>query len=190
MELVQVLQEVVSSLEKLGIPSMLVGSFASTYYGASRYTQDADLIVDFNRSQVDGFVKAFSTEFYVDRGLIEQALKNRSSFNVIHFATTFKVDFFLTKGNKYSEEEFARRKLRRIDPRSDFVINVQTAEDSLLSKLVWFLEGGQISENQWRDVIGILKNQAGNLDEKYLHEWAAELGVSDLLDKAHREARV
>jgi hypothetical protein len=47
-----------------------------------------------------------------------------------------------------------------------------------------FLRGGEVSERQWRDVLGILKIQAGNLDLGYLTRWAKELKVSELLESA------
>jgi hypothetical protein len=188
MEPLQVLQVVVSTLEKLGVPSMLVGSFASSSHGFARLTRDADLIAKLSRDQVDGFIEAFSREFYVDRGMIEQALAKQTSFNIIHFESSFKVDFFVLRSSAYGEEEFSRRVLKQIDPRTDFAVYIQSAEDAVLSKLEWYRQGGEVSENQWRDVIGILKIQAGRLDVGYLHKWAEQLGVSDLLLQAHQEA--
>jgi hypothetical protein len=187
MEPLQVLRVVVSTLEKLGVPSMLVGSFASSSHGFPRLTQDADLVVQLNRNQVDAFIKAFSRDFYVDRGLIEQAVTNQTSFNIVHFESSFKVDFFVRPGGDYIEEELSRRVLKQIDPQTDFAAYVQTAEDALLSKLAWYRQGGEVSENQWRDVIGILKVQAERLDLGYLQKWAEELGISDLLLRARQE---
>jgi len=175
-------------LEKLGIPSMLVGSFASSSHGFARLTRDADLIAKLNRSQVGEFVEAFSREFYVDRGLIEQALATQTSFNIIHLESSFKVDLFVLRGSPFRVEEFSRRVLKQIDPRTGFAVYVQTPEDTLLSKLEWYRQGGEVSENQWRDVIGILKIQAGQLDAAYLQKWAKELGVSDLLARARQQA--
>jgi len=57
-----------------------------------------------------------------------------------------------------------------------------------LAKLEWFRLGGEVSERQWRDVLGILELQAGNLDLRYLHEWAKELHVRDLLESALKQA--
>jgi len=187
MEPLQVLQTVVSALEKLGIPSMLVGSFASAFHGSPRLTRDADLMVQLNRNQVDEFVEVFSREFYVDRGMIEQAITNQTSFNLIHFESSFKVDLFLLRRGGYAEEAFSRRVLEQIDPRTDFAAYVQTAEDALLSKLAWFRQSGEVSENQWRDAVGILKVQAGRLEAGYLQKWAEELGISDLLLRARQE---
>jgi len=187
-EPLQVLQRVIASLEALGIRHMLVGSFASSLHGLARFTQDADLIVDLHPSQLDAFAQAFASDFYVDRGLIQQALKQGTSFNIIHFESSFKVDFFVLSGRNFSREEFSRRTLRRVDPHSEFEAYVQTPEDAVLSKLDWYRQGGQISENQWRDVLGMLRQQAGRLDLVYLRKWAGELGLADLLERACREA--
>ena len=44
--------------------------------------------------------------------------------------------------------------------------------------------GGEVSERQWRDILGVLKTRTGELDLDYLHEWAKELDVGDLLERA------
>jgi hypothetical protein len=190
MEPLQILQRVISNLEVLGVRYMLVGSFASSLHGLARFTQDADLIVDLHSSQLDAFAQAFASDFYVDRGLIQQALTQGTSFNITHFESSFKVDFFVVSGRSFGRKEFARRVLRQVDPHSDFEAYVQTPEDAVLSKLDWYRRGGKISENQWRDVLGMLRQQAGGLDLVYLRKWADELGVADLLERACREAGV
>jgi hypothetical protein len=62
--------------------------------------------------------------------------------------------------------------------------SVASAEDTLLAKLDWYRMGGEVSERQWRDVLGVLKVQAGGLDLEYMRRWARELGVDDLLERA------
>ena len=63
-----------------------------------------------------------------------------------------------------------------------------TAEDTVLAKLDWYRKGGNVSDRQWRDLLGVLKVQAGSLDRAYLVHWAGELGVTDLLRRALDEA--
>jgi len=48
--------------------------------------------------------------------------------------------------------------------------------------------GNEISDRQWRDILGVLKVQAGRLDMDYLRKWAAELQVADLLQRALKES--
>ncbi|NOT30151.1 MAG: hypothetical protein HOP15_06870 [Planctomycetes bacterium] len=49
-------------------------------------------------------------------------------------------------------------------------------------------KGGEVSDRQWRDVLGVLKARGSALERSYLEEWAPRLGVFDLLRRAEREA--
>jgi hypothetical protein len=44
-----------------------------------------------------------------------------------------------------------------------------------------------VSERQWRDILGVLKTRAGALDLSYLRNWADELEVTNLLERALKE---
>ena len=59
---------------------------------------------------------------------------------------------------------------------------------TILAKLEWFRRGGEISERQWTDVLGVLRAGVASLDRRYLEEGARELAVADLLDRAFAEA--
>lgn len=56
---------------------------------------------------------------------------------------------------------------------------VSSAEDTVLAKLHWFRAGGETSDRQWSDILGIIRTQGSRLDRSYLDEWAAKLGVLD-----------
>lgn len=180
----EVLRWVTSRLDQLQIPYMIVGSFASSAYGLLRSTQDADLIVDLPLQKVTKLVEMFGKDFYVDPGQAEQAITGKRSFNLIHLESFFKVDFFILADRPFMREEFSRRVARPLDESGSARVWLATAEDTILSKLNWYREGGGVSDQQWRDVIGILKMQAERLDMKYLERWARELGVLELLTRA------
>jgi hypothetical protein len=188
MEPVQILQLVVTTLHRLGIPCMVVGSFASSSHGFSRFTQDADIVAKIELEQIGSFIEAFSGEFYVDEGMIRSAVVKGTSFNIIHIGSSFKIDIFVLGNAEYNREAFSRRSLALIDDRTRFEAPIQSAEDAVLSKLNWYRQGGGVSEVQWRDIVGILKVQAEQLDQVYLERWARELGVFGLLAQAIQEA--
>ena len=45
----------------------------------------------------------------------------------------------------------------------------------------------RLSEQQWRDVLAVMKTQGEQLDNAYLDKWATEIGVKDLLDRARSQ---
>jgi len=51
-------------------------------------------------------------------------------------------------------------------------------------KLARYRAGGEVSERQWNDVLGIAAVQRQRLDREYLRRWAAHLKVGDLLEAA------
>jgi hypothetical protein len=63
-------------------------------------------------------------------------------------------------------------------------------EGIVLSKLRWYREGRGISDRQWNDVIEVLRVQGDQLDDSYLDHWAAELELTDLLQRAREDARL
>jgi len=186
----EVLKTDIAKLDERGIPHMVVGSFASSAYGLLRSTFDADLIVDLRHEQVRNLMETFHHDFYVDAGQIEQAIVSKQSFSVIHLGTFFKFDFFVLSDVAFAREEFSRRVRRPLGTQGGLEVCVATPEDVLLSKLRWYRDGGEVSELQWRDVIGILNAQAGQLDWPYLRRWAPELQIDGLLERAVQEAGI
>lgn len=186
----EVLKRVISTLNELAIPYMVAGSFAGSAYGLLRSTFDADLIVDLRRQHVSRFVAEFARDFYVDAGQVEQAIARKGSFNLIHLGIFFKVDIFVLGDSAFAREEFSRRVLRPSGNTEIGEFSVATPEDVILSKLGWYRDGGEVSEQQWRDVTAILKAQTRHLDLSYMRQWAQELGVADLLARASEEAGV
>lgn len=78
----------------------------------------------------------------------------------------------------YGRSRFARRwRVDALGTRFD----ASAAEDTILMKLHWARQSGG-SEKQLTDALRVYELQAARLDHAYLSEWAARLGVSDLLD--------
>ena len=70
------------------------------------------------------------------------------------------------------------------------VLRIATPEDVVLQKLRWFRSGDEVSNQLWRDVLGVLKRRSSSLDVGYMRKWALILGVGELLDRALAETKV
>jgi hypothetical protein len=183
-EPIQVTLKVISAFKHLGIPYLIGGSLASAVHGIIRATMDADLVAEIKPEQVSSLVDLLEDEFYIDACMILDAIQNAGSFNLIHLGTMFKVDVFILKQRAFDINQMQRRISQLIGDSPDDQAYFSTAEDIILAKLEWFRAGGETSERQWRDVLGILEVQSELLDYEYLRQWAVNLGIQDLLNKA------
>lgn len=174
---------VIAALEKIGIKYLIGGSFASSIYGEPRATRDADVLADIRAEHAQPLCELLKSEFNISNEAILGAIKHRSSFNVIHYQSLFKVDIFVPKDRRFEEQEFQRRSLQLMARNPDKQAYVASAEDVILAKLEWYQQGNLVSDQQWRDVTGIFKANQGRLDLQYLRQMADELGVLDLLQK-------
>jgi len=179
---------VIDALEKLNVRYLIGGSLASALYGVPRATLDADLVADLRMENAEPLARALASAFYVDAEMIRDAIRQQRSFNVIHLDTAFKVDVFVRKKRAFDESQLARRTRQIVATDPERTAFVASAEDTILAKLEWYRNGGETSERQWRDVLGIVKTQGERLDKNYLRHWAVQLGVADLLERILREA--
>ena len=167
------LATIVRELDRAGIPPMLAGSFASSYHGDPRTTNDIDLVIAPTRVSLETFVRSLDpAAYYVSEEAALEAFQRQGQFNVIVLESGWKADLILRTERAFSRSEFERRESAAID---DTQVFVATAEDTIVAKLEWSRAGE--SERQLRDVIGILELRSSSLDVAYIERWVAELGL-------------
>jgi len=175
----QVLREVAGILSRSDIPYMVTGSFASSMLGLPRSTRDLDVVVDPQSHQVGDLYGAFDpNSWYIDALVVRDAFERRSMFNAVHLESGWNVDVIFRKDRAWSREEFSRRTPLVV---GNVPVMFLRAEDSILSKLEWVRQGGSL--RQIEDAGTVLDVQGDALDFAYLEKWAAEIGVSDLLER-------
>lgn len=174
-----VLLSVTARLQASGIFYMVTGSMAANFYATPRMTRDIDLVVELSDADIDRVVGLFQDTYYIDPDMVQQAIRNRSMFNMIHNALVVKVDCVVRKDTDYRREEFARRRTITL---ADQSVAIVAPEDLILSKLDWARESR--SQMQLDDVRNLLRS-VQDLDRVYLSHWADRLGLTALYREVH-----
>lgn len=190
-DIIETLEPFVAVLKKLKIPYCISGSVASSAKGIPRTTLDVDIVTMLPPGRINDLEKQLCEKYYISLEAIKDAIRNHSSFNLIHLETLIKIDVYMMKDQPYDIAAFARRSLDSIDdnfPEEQFYLS--STEDVILSKLLWYKMGFETAERQWEDVLGVLKVQAKDIDYEYLQHWAKNIKVNDLLSKAFAESGI
>jgi hypothetical protein len=183
----EVIKRLTDILDELKIGYAIGGSIASSIYGTPRFTQDADITVQSFSSAAEQLYEILKSDFYISKEAVYQALQNKSSFNIIHLTTAFKIDIFIQKEDEFQMQMLSRSRKLPLG-KSAKKVSFVSPEDIILLKLDWFRQSGCDSERQLSDVRGVLAAQKGNLDFDYLKNWAAKLSLNELLQKAMSES--
>ena len=181
----ELLKRIVQILGELNIEYLVTGSVTSSLQGEPRSTHDIDLVVNLAEGVVDRLREAFPpSEFYLSNQAIQEALKQRTMFNLVDMIGGDKVDFWILTDEPFDQSRFARRRFVEV-PGLRFPVSAP--EDTILMKLRWAeLSGG--SEKQFTDALRVYELQYGGLDLDYLNDWAIRLGVESLWQQLQAEA--
>ncbi|GIV17339.1 MAG: hypothetical protein KatS3mg022_2774 [Armatimonadota bacterium] len=189
-EPVAVTLRVTSVLESLGVSYAISGSLASALYGVARATQDVDIIADLQPAHVRSMVDRLIGEFYIDDEVAAREVVHRGSFNLIHRESMFKVDIFVARNHPLDKAVLARARRQVLHTEPEVSASLISPEDAIVAKLLWYRQGREVSDRQWRDVVGMLRVLGNSMDRTYLKQFAQQMGVSDLLQKAEAEANL
>ena len=172
-------------LTSLGIRYVIGGSVAATIYGEPRATLDLDVVIEADGSTALKLVERLRAEFYVEEEDALQAVRYGTSFNAIHYDAGLKIDFFIAEKSAKVREQFNRARVVEL---AEGPASFYSPEDVVVWKLKWYRMGGEESDRQWRDIIGILRLAQEPLDDAYLDRMAAAFEVTDLLVRARNDA--
>ena len=166
-------------LGELRIPYLVSGSVAATFYGEPRMTYDVDIILFLKAEDVPRLEAAFPAQhFYcppVEVLHAELARPERGHFNLIHHATGFKADIYLSGSDPL--HAWALERVRKVDLDGD-LIAFAPPEYVIVRKLQFYREGR--STKHLRDIYRMLAGLGGHFDRAALeklideHDLAAE----------------
>lgn len=184
-DVIDVALRVAKALESVGARYFVGGSLASSLDGQPRATNDIDFVIDIPIGKLGAFASALGPDFEIDDEMLRDAVLHGRSANIFYLPQVLKIDLFGHAHGPYDESEFSRS--RSVTVRDGSQLVVKAPEDTILRKLVWFRDGGQVSDRQWSDILGVLRAQGSALDAAYIRRWATFLSVADLLGRATEE---
>lgn len=181
---------VAAVFERLGVRYLLGGSMASTAYGEPRTTLDVDFVADLAPETTAALLSALGVDFEANREWIEDEVRRRGSFQIIHRRTFTRIDVFVPPWTGVHLWKWQHRRRVVIDPSCGSEIDVTSPEGIVIQKLAWYRATGEQSDRHWRDVLGVLKVQRRAVDVAVMRSWAVELEFEPLLDRALKEAGI
>lgn len=177
MDQLEFLKVVATKLEEANLRFMVVGSYASGYWGEPRSTYDLDVVVSLAAEGIAAIQNAFpSDEYYLSSHAALAAVRAGSQFNIIHPGSGNKIDVMIEPQTGWAKQQLARR--RRVEFAKGFETWVGAPEDIILSKLLYYREGQ--SDKHIRDIAGMLKVNRDLIDLAYIGHWAVELDLVDI----------
>jgi hypothetical protein len=175
-------------LQEIGVRHYVGGSIASSAHGVARASIDADVVAELRPEHAEMLCSALEGAYYVPEARVRDGIARRGSFNLIHLETMLKVDVFVSKDRPFDRRALERARPSSAETADERALPLASAEDTVLAKLEWFRRGGEASERQWADVLGVLRAGGESIDRRYLEDGSRELAVSDLLVRALTEA--
>jgi len=186
LSLLQTVFAVAALLDQAEIEFLIGGSLASSVWGQDRTTRDADIAAFIAPSQLDKLEPLVVWPLVLDSEL-RSSLDLEGEFRsgqILHGETLDKIDLFLLS-TAYDRTQMSRRRFIEVSPGHS--LPFASAEDTVITKLRWYVLGNRVSDRQWNDIVQVLEIQHGNLDEAYLAQWAEHFGVLDLLREAQSQ---
>lgn len=169
-------------LEEAGLKYMVTGSVASMFYGEVRMTNDIDMVLFLPPGKIRELEKLFPlNDFYCPPEeviQIECARPADGHFNLIHHATGFKADVYLT-GNS-SLMIWGLGQAATVEYR-DSRIRIAPPEYVVVQKLEYYRAGG--SEKHVRDIRAMMQIGWDQVDEGLLEEKVKELGLEKIWEE-------
>ena len=182
-DLITALAPIAGAFADLHIDHYVGGSVASSFHGATRTTMDVDIVADLAADHVPMLVRLLKNEYYASETAMVDAVMSRTCFNLIHLATSFKVDVFVCRNRPFDRNAMQRAKTARLGNEPQIELRIATVEDSIISKLEWYRLSNETSDRQWNDVLRLRDLVGDAADFAYLEQAAASVNVADLLHR-------
>jgi hypothetical protein len=176
----ELLELIIKIFEENQIEYILTGSLVSSIQGEPRATNNIDFVIQIKSSQINLFLNTFkSPDYYLDEGSIINAIENESMFQILHLKSGIIIDLWLITNDPFDIARFSGKIKENILGTQMYI---SRPEDTILSRLRWCKKSG-FSEKQFNDALRVYEVQYNLFNMDYLHTWAKDMKILDLLEK-------
>jgi len=167
-------------LNEHGIEYSLVGGATLPLLGSPRSTFDVDIIAKVDERNAGGLIRYLNSKGFLgsEEDLLA-ALKERSHCTIEYKTPPYRIDL---KGAYGKGEEWTLKNARELKYLG-LKVWVQGPEDAIASKLLFG------SEQDVKDALAIYVRQLPKINQGYLEEACARMGVANKLRELNRKAK-
>lgn len=195
-DLVAAFLPVIRTLEQMGIPCALTGSFARSIYGMQQTHSQVDVLANLENIEASSLQELFPASLYARSTDIETALTEKTSFIYYHLPSLFSVRISFPRVSLDEATMLVRaRRLALIENESALPVlapediavlaleEIRRAENDLKSR-------GRTEEPDalWNELLGVLKIQEPELDLQSIGQQARHLELLNLLQRSLQDA--
>jgi hypothetical protein len=173
----EIVRKVISVLEALGVPYMLVGSFSSNAYGLARNTHDADFVVQLGAVPISEIASRLGPAFKLDSQMSFETITATSRYFLTVPGDDFSVELFLLSDDPHDQQRFDRRREAEVLGAPAYL---PTPEDVLITKLRWSRHGKRRKDVD--DAINVISVSGNRLDWPYIEHWCDQHQTRQLLE--------
>jgi hypothetical protein len=197
-DLLAVLEPILSLLTSAGTPYYLGGSLASSLHGMQQLAQDIDLVIHpcslsssykelWNETRVSVLKECYTID--------EEAVQRNGSVSLLHLETLMKVDVIVPQREAFDLAMAQRIEMHQLHEHHR-AFPVASATEMILWKLSRYhadkitRQDGMEDDAGWNDILGMLKVQGPCLNTLLLEQWATILEVGGMLEQALLDAGI
>jgi hypothetical protein len=158
-DLLEALIPVIEAFECLGIRYYLSGSIVCSVYGLPRGAQDIGFLADIQLEHVCPLIDHLQAAYTINAQACYDAIAQRNAFIFLHLSSLVKVNVMLPSSTAF--DTLVSQRVRPLSLIEGYQpIWIASPEDVVLLGLEWYRDCGATADDQWNDLLGVVKVQA------------------------------
>jgi len=181
--IIDVITSITTLFEQLYVPYCLVGTLGASLYGMQRATFSIDFIANIPSEQVARLLNEAAPLYYFEEDIVGAS----ATFVGLHLPSLLKVNIHTCQLDTFTTRVYRRAKTYSL-VQEEKAFSIASPEDILLTQLMEYQKSGEVADDQWNEILGVLKVQDECLALDYLKQWSTIFTVDGLLNKAFEDA--